>query len=227
MQVPKYELIAETLGREIREGVHPEGALLPTEAQLSVRFQVSRHTIRHGLRALRERGLVKSQQGRGTEVVRICERTVRAGRHLLEGFAAAPFDWPFRLSGVSTVTAQERAEIDWSSAEQMLRLAGIFGDEASTMEAPAQIFLNESCGDVVPRLGDGRLPDLLALMHGLRSAQIRQDILCESADGEERNLCRLILIRRYVDDTDNVYLVLRATCPPTSFALHSILSGAD
>ncbi|PTW62436.1 DNA-binding GntR family transcriptional regulator [Breoghania corrubedonensis] len=227
MQIPKYEQIAEALGREIREGVHPEGGLLPTEAQLSARFHVSRHTIRHGLRSLRERGLVRSRQGRGTEVVRACERSMRTGYHLLDGFASAPFDWTFRLEGVATVTDVDKTDIGLSAFKPMLRLSGVFRDAASGMEAPACIYLDETCGDVVPRLGGERLPDLLAAMHGLHPAEIVQEIRCDAPQDGEYDLCRLVMIRRYLDDAKEPYLVLRAVCPPKAFALHSILSAAD
>ena len=227
MQVPKYEQIAETLGREIREGIHPEGTLLPTEAQLSARFQVSRHTIRHGLRALRERGLVKSRQGRGTEVVRAQERSVGAGYHVVEGFAASPFDWPFHLEGVSTVTAADRADFDLPSGGPMLRLSGVFRDETAGWEAAARIYLDEACGDAVPHLAGGHLPTLLASLHGLRPTQILQEIRCEVSPDFASGLCRLVLTRRYLSPAGTVYMVLRAICPQATFALRSILSTAN
>ena len=230
MQIPKYELIAETLSREIRDGVHAEGTLLPTEAQLSERFDVSRHTIRHGLRALRERGLVKSRQGRGTEVVRRQERLADSSRHVLDGFAAAPFDWPFRLGCVATVTPADRADVESPTApllRPMLSLSGVFRDDSSGEEAEARIFLDEECGDVVPRLGGDRLPDLLAGMHGLRPAEIVQDLRCEIAGDEACGLGKLVLTRRYVDGEGGIYMVLRAVCPPAAFCLHSTMSGVD
>lgn len=46
------------------------GALLPSEADLGLRFGVSRVTIRRSLELLRDEGLVESQQGRGWLVAR-------------------------------------------------------------------------------------------------------------------------------------------------------------
>jgi len=41
---------------------------MPTEAELSRRFGVNRHTVRRALSELEERGLVRAEQGRGTYV---------------------------------------------------------------------------------------------------------------------------------------------------------------
>ncbi len=244
MQLPKYEQVAETLAQEIREVRYPEGSLLPTEAQLSARFNASRHTIRHALRSLRERGLVNSRQGRGTEVVSSRERSPTAGQHQIGSFALNPFDYPFCLQGVSTVTADDRADVGIAKAAHerpMLRLSGHFKFEGSSADVSALIFLDEACGDVVPRLAEGRLPDLLAEMHHLRPAQILQAICAEVADLEPamqfppascslktcvpEGLCRLVMTRRYLDPAGLTYMVLRTICPPTGFFLHSILPG--
>ncbi|KGM31139.1 phosphonate metabolism transcriptional regulator PhnF [Inquilinus limosus] len=66
--VALWRQISETLEREIRDGVHPAGARLPTEAELSERFGVNRHTVRRAMAELEEQGLVDVTQGRGTFV---------------------------------------------------------------------------------------------------------------------------------------------------------------
>ena len=71
-----WSRIAGVLRREIAEGARPEGAKLPTEADLAARFGVNRHTVRRALAALAQEGLVRSRRGAGTFV------------------AAAPTDYP-------------------------------------------------------------------------------------------------------------------------------------
>lgn len=66
---PRYVQLAEILAREIREGLHPVGSLLPPEPQLCQRFGVSRHTVREAVRLLCDQGLVLRQQGVGTRVL--------------------------------------------------------------------------------------------------------------------------------------------------------------
>ena len=65
---PRYAALAATLGREIRQGTHVIGELLPTEAQLCERFSVSRSTVREALRRLGELGLISKVHGVGTRV---------------------------------------------------------------------------------------------------------------------------------------------------------------
>lgn len=66
--VALWRQISEALEREIRDGVHPAGARLPTEAELSERFGVNRHTVRRAMAELEEQGLIDVTQGRGTFV---------------------------------------------------------------------------------------------------------------------------------------------------------------
>ncbi|WP_395675858.1 phosphonate metabolism transcriptional regulator PhnF [Inquilinus sp.] len=66
--VALWRQISEALEGEIRDGIHPAGARLPTEAELSERFGVNRHTVRRAMAELEERGLVDVTQGRGTFV---------------------------------------------------------------------------------------------------------------------------------------------------------------
>lgn len=65
---PLYRKVVQTLKREILGGRYPVGTQLPTEGELTERFDVSRHTIREALRQLRDDGLVTSRQGSGTTV---------------------------------------------------------------------------------------------------------------------------------------------------------------
>jgi GntR family transcriptional regulator, phosphonate transport system regulatory protein len=65
---PVWRTIAAKLREEIAAGLYPEGAKLPTEAQLSARFGVNRHTVRHALAALGEEGLTVSRRGAGVFV---------------------------------------------------------------------------------------------------------------------------------------------------------------
>jgi GntR family transcriptional regulator, phosphonate transport system regulatory protein len=63
-----WKSIAETLSDEIAQGHYASGARLPTEAELATRFGVNRHTVRHALGSLAERGLTHSRRGAGVYV---------------------------------------------------------------------------------------------------------------------------------------------------------------
>lgn len=65
---PIWSAIAQTLTDEIAAGHYRPGTKLPTEAALSARFGVNRHTVRHALAALAEAGSVHSRRGAGVFV---------------------------------------------------------------------------------------------------------------------------------------------------------------
>lgn len=63
--VALWRRIAGDLRRRLQAGEWAPGARLPTEAQLSTRFAVNRHTVRRALDELVRDGLVRVEQGRG------------------------------------------------------------------------------------------------------------------------------------------------------------------
>lgn len=67
-RTPVWKSIAETLSEEIAKGHYRPGDKLPTEAELSARFGVNRHTVRHALSDLTERGITRSRRGAGVFV---------------------------------------------------------------------------------------------------------------------------------------------------------------
>ncbi|HEY4040726.1 MAG TPA: phosphonate metabolism transcriptional regulator PhnF [Rhodopila sp.] len=66
--VTLWRQIAGQLRGDITSGAFKPGARLATEAQLSTRFGVNRHTVRRALEELSRDGLVRVEQGRGSFV---------------------------------------------------------------------------------------------------------------------------------------------------------------
>lgn len=62
----------QTLATEIADGTWEMGMQLPTEAKLSERFEVNRHTVRRALQELARLGKVRAEQGRGCFVAEPC-----------------------------------------------------------------------------------------------------------------------------------------------------------
>ncbi|MDH2327340.1 phosphonate metabolism transcriptional regulator PhnF [Cereibacter sp. SYSU M97828] len=67
-RTPLWTAIAEDLRSAIAAGRYREGMQLPTEAELSARFGVNRHTVRRALAELGHEGLVISRRGAGVFV---------------------------------------------------------------------------------------------------------------------------------------------------------------
>ncbi|CUH50981.1 phosphonate metabolism transcriptional regulator PhnF [Shimia marina] len=70
-RTPIWHSIANTLTEDIAEGRYGPGDKLPTEAELSARFGVNRHTVRHALKSLAENRLVHARRGAGVYVAQV------------------------------------------------------------------------------------------------------------------------------------------------------------
>jgi GntR family phosphonate transport system transcriptional regulator len=66
--VALWRQIEQELEADIRARQFGPGDRLPTEAELSARFAVNRHTVRRAMLSLQERGVVRVEQGRGAFV---------------------------------------------------------------------------------------------------------------------------------------------------------------
>jgi GntR family phosphonate transport system transcriptional regulator len=66
--VTLWRQIAGQIQGDITSGACKPGTRLPTEAELSSRFGVNRHTVRRALEELSRNGLVRVEQGRGSFV---------------------------------------------------------------------------------------------------------------------------------------------------------------
>src|SRR5580704_1645517 len=66
--VTLWRQIAGQIQGDIASGACKPGTRLPTEAELSSRFGVNRHTVRRALEELSRDGLVRVEQGRGSFV---------------------------------------------------------------------------------------------------------------------------------------------------------------
>ena len=65
---PLYIQLARMLSAQIASGAYAIGELLPTEAELTESYGVSRYTVRQAIQHLRQQGLVSARKGVGTRV---------------------------------------------------------------------------------------------------------------------------------------------------------------
>ena len=63
-----WRQIEEILANEIRSGAFKPGGRFPTEAEIAERFQVHRHTARHTVASMVQRGLLRIERGVGIYV---------------------------------------------------------------------------------------------------------------------------------------------------------------
>ena len=67
---PMYRYIADDLRAQITGGELAANAKLPTEGELSEKYDASRNTVREAIRRLTDEGLLESRPGQGTFVTR-------------------------------------------------------------------------------------------------------------------------------------------------------------
>ncbi|WP_405796625.1 winged helix-turn-helix domain-containing protein [Streptomyces sp. NBC_01506] len=66
--------VLDALTADIKAGRIGPGERIPSESELCERHKVARETARRAVRVLRERGIVRTEWGRGTFVVGLAER---------------------------------------------------------------------------------------------------------------------------------------------------------
>jgi len=81
-RVSLVDTVVDRLRNEIVTGAWPVGTRIPTEAELVEALGVSRPSVREGVRALAQVGLLESRQGDGTYVIADNETAV-ALKHAL------------------------------------------------------------------------------------------------------------------------------------------------
>ncbi len=113
--VALWRQIAGQIQADIASGTCKPGTRLPTEAELSVRFGVNRHTVRRALEELSRDGLVRVEQGRGPSSLRTSWTTTsRPARVFQNGSASTTRSRP--ASSASYARSRLTAGLQTASA---------------------------------------------------------------------------------------------------------------
>jgi GntR family transcriptional regulator, transcriptional repressor for pyruvate dehydrogenase complex len=84
-----YEQIVDQIEQRVLAGQLRVGDQLPPERDLAEQFGVSRTAVREAVKALREKGLVKVEPGRGTFITDRTSRAMRRSLGLMVGIGGA------------------------------------------------------------------------------------------------------------------------------------------
>lgn len=123
-----WRIVARALEQEIYSGKWPPSARLPSEFELADRFNVHRNTVRHALSVLRERNLIRVEQGRGAFVkerlvVHRLGATTRLSTYLEE----------VHRIGERRFLGSDRVRIDKELGRHLLLTANHFARRVDTM----------------------------------------------------------------------------------------------
>ncbi len=227
----KQGLVAEALSSEILGGRYRVGDLLPSEPQLTQQFGVSRQTVRAALRSLQELGLVRSQQGVGTQV---CEtRLVSRYTHSLD---SAEDLLQYATTTRVRVLGQEEVAVDAALAAQFGCKAGEHWWRIRTVRqdpsgravvACSEIHIPLAFGPVLKEIARTRQPIFALIEQRFHETitEIRQDITCISRiSPQEAQLLDvppgspgMEITRRYLGRQGRVLEVARSVHPAEIF----------
>lgn len=227
----KHGLITKALSEEIRAGNYQVGDRLPSEPELSLRFGVSRHTVRAALRTLQELGLVSSRQGIGTQV-----QATRAVSRYSQAFNSAEDLLQYATTTRVRVIDREEIVIDADLAAQFgckvgehwWRLRTVRSEPSGrTVVAYSEIHIPLAFGAVLQEIAGSRQPVFALIERRFNESivEIQQDIacLCEMKADESRHLKvppdspGLEITRRYFGRNARVLEVARTVHPPGVF----------
>lgn len=234
-RVTKQASIADALCGDIRRGRYKIGDRLPSEPELSLRFGVSRHTVRAALRRLHDLGLVSSRQGVGTAV-----RETRLVPRYSQTFDSA--EDLLQYAATTTVRVIDRAEIvvDADQAAYLgcergahwQRLRTVRSEPAGgRVVAYSEIYIPQAFAAVIDGLSRSRQPvfALIARRYRETITEIQQDINGISAmQADESRFLELPddspgmqIIRRYLGTRGRVLEVARSVHPSGLFKYSS------
>lgn len=230
---PRYAALARTLAAEIEKGRYPVGSLMPTEAALQQRFDVSRHTLREALRELKSRGLVAARAGVGTTV-----RASTPGSRFVQGvgtlqeliqfFEATRMQTQRRRVLIADATMADKRAVrlgqEWHEAEVLRFRAGDPRPVASM-----SICVRPEHADVLDEIDTSSVPvfSLIERRHEVRLAEVRQQIVAVCLGRASARLLQaragapaLEITRTYVDDRERIVMLAAGLYPSDRF-VHS------
>lgn len=229
--LPKHELVADALASEIQGGGYRVGELLPSEPQLTRRFGVSRHTVRAALQKLQRLGLVRSQQGVGTQVLetRLVSRyshSFGSAQDLLQYATSTPVRLLDRAE--VAVDAAMAARFGCKPGEHWWRVRTVrTAPRGGAVVAYSEIHIPLAFGAVLAEAQKSRQPIFALIERRFKETivEIQQEITCIARLSREesaalqvpRNAPGMEITRRYLGQHGRVLEVARSVHPADVF----------
>lgn len=218
----RYLIVTDSLAREIGAGRYPTGTLLPREAELVERFQVSRTTIREALKRLAAMGLVSTLHGVGT---RVEAREVRTSYHVAMHSLSDVLQYE---GGKTRFLIEHRSELLAREADkELLKCAPgqkwtVVTGQNQTSTGPYKAFaevtvhIRAPYDDVLTRKVRYDVPfySLICQKHGLEIVRIEQELEAIELDERQAQVLEakvgssgLRIVRRYYGEENEPFEV--------------------
>lgn len=233
-----FRQIAQTIEDAIQSGTHPAGSRLPTEAALSARFGVSRHTLREALAELRRKGLIESRQGIGSVVLRAAPAT----RHVetyssIHDLTRHARGTPIRVDRIDDIVADAElaARLDGTPGQGYVRIEGVRceGNDPARPIGHVVVHVDFAYGRIreAARQLDRSVVETLQGLYGVHVARIVQEVSATTLSPEiaarldaEPDSPALLIRRRYLDEGGRSFEGAESTFPMDRFVYRSELT---
>jgi GntR family transcriptional regulator len=225
---PLYRHLASILREAIVSGTYAKGALLPTELELCVSHNVSRHTARDALRVLSEEGLIARKRGAGTTVI----ATSPAGPFSQEWGDIGDIlqyarDTPLLVMSYGPAPDGDILEMGLEARQSWMMVKGM----RQRLEGGAPLALTSICvrQDLMPKRETvenwpGAIGEYIGEHSGVRAARIDQEISAILLDrgsakalGERTGNPALRTLRRYLDCEGIIFMASVSLHPGDRF----------
>jgi GntR family transcriptional regulator len=229
---PLYKRVVESLRKGILEGVYPIGSHLPTEAELSEAFEVSRQTIREALRHLRADGLISSKQGSGSTVMGV--GSPRAFIHELGSISdlvqyASAMTFRVVKSEMMEVDGELAGRLRTEPGTKWLRIEGFrHANTDGALVCMTIVYVPAEFAGVGRLVGhaSGAIYELIEARYGVRIAEVEQTVRGQSAPpsvskalGAESGSAVVEVIRVYRLQSGKTAEVAINLYPPERFSM--------
>lgn len=179
---PRYLEMARQLREAIEAGTYPVGSQLPTEAELSLQFAVSRFTVRSALSYLQKRGYLSRKPKIGTVVIAKANQlkyNVSGGSvaDLLK-FIDVTLVRPLQTENVVSDSALCN-DLQCDDKDQWIKVSTYrISSKTKLPISWTEYYLRPEFRSIVPRIGlkPGPLYSLIEKAHGESIGRIAQDI---------------------------------------------------
>jgi GntR family transcriptional regulator len=228
---PRYQLVADTLAKDIAKGRYPVGSTLPTEFELCELFSISRFTVREALRRLREANLVTSKPRAGTTVIaRHPAAPYTQSAESLDDLLQYAANTEMRIDQVhaNDIDTATAADLPIPSGETWLFASGTrFREDDDLPICVTRVYINPAFSDIAPKLKGhaGAIYRLIETRHNVFVARVEQRILAVALSGNDASRLKadvgdpaLRIVRLYFDNGGRLLEVSDSIHPATRFS---------
>lgn len=225
-----HQFVADAIAERIERGDWDVGAALPSESVFCKTYGVSRHTLRHALSTLEEKGLILRRQGAATRVV-----SRQHPRRFTQSFASLRDLFRYSSTTYRVHEVEELVVCDDELADCLKAPVGSQWFHIGAVRREQGSNTNLSYSDIyfLPRFSDlVREPNhTSAVIHerieqrfGVKIARAEVNIFATGASARiakslavPRNTPCLVIVRRYFDAEDRPFEVTISHHPESRF----------